>query len=243
MRFARRFLLTLCFTFLLACVAPRLGPAPQDIGEPRSFGAVETRNIGGVPPRDQQQFERPDGPERNHRRERIVRQDHALAAPLFDGQVVAQQAMAGAGKIFGHLAAIAQVIGKAEGGDQQRNDAVAQGDDQSLWTECRSLWPKHTPYYADAGDAVMPGSIEKAHAALARRPTSTERRPTQGLRREAGVRPSSAGLSMFAPRANRSWMEASSAFWQAEWSAVKPPCWVASARIPASRSLSRIAAR
>jgi len=44
---------------------------------------------------------------------------------------------------------------------------ASQGDDQSLWTECRSLWPKHTPYYADAGDAVMPGSIEKARAALA----------------------------------------------------------------------------
>ncbi len=43
---------------------------------------------------------------------------------------------------------------------------ASQGDDQSQWGGCRSLWPQHTPYYADAGDVVMPGNIEKAHVAL-----------------------------------------------------------------------------
>jgi peptide/nickel transport system substrate-binding protein len=43
---------------------------------------------------------------------------------------------------------------------------AAQGNDTNLWTTCRSLWPRNTPYYADAGDAVMPGSADRARAAL-----------------------------------------------------------------------------
>jgi peptide/nickel transport system substrate-binding protein len=43
---------------------------------------------------------------------------------------------------------------------------AARGDDTSDWTTCRSLWPRHTPYYRDEGEALMPGSLERARAAL-----------------------------------------------------------------------------
>jgi peptide/nickel transport system substrate-binding protein len=43
---------------------------------------------------------------------------------------------------------------------------AARGDDTSLWTTCRSLFAKSTPYYEDAGDAMMPGSLDAARAAL-----------------------------------------------------------------------------
>ena len=43
---------------------------------------------------------------------------------------------------------------------------AARGGDASTWSVCRSLWPEHTPYYRDAGVAVMPGSLDQARAAL-----------------------------------------------------------------------------
>ncbi|MCW3475002.1 ABC transporter substrate-binding protein [Limobrevibacterium gyesilva] len=43
---------------------------------------------------------------------------------------------------------------------------AARGDDTSLWTTCRSLYPKDTPYYRDAGPAMMPGNLDAARAAL-----------------------------------------------------------------------------
>lgn len=44
---------------------------------------------------------------------------------------------------------------------------ASRGDDRSDWDTCRSLWPRHTPYYRDEGEAVMPGSLDRARAALA----------------------------------------------------------------------------
>ncbi len=43
---------------------------------------------------------------------------------------------------------------------------AARGDDESLWTSCRSLFPKGTPYFADIGDAVMPGDLNVAKRLL-----------------------------------------------------------------------------
>jgi peptide/nickel transport system substrate-binding protein len=43
---------------------------------------------------------------------------------------------------------------------------AARGDDESLWTDCRSLFPKNTPYYADAGKALMPGDLTTAKKLL-----------------------------------------------------------------------------
>jgi peptide/nickel transport system substrate-binding protein len=34
------------------------------------------------------------------------------------------------------------------------------------WDLCRSLWPRETPYYEDLGEAMMPGSLDRARAAL-----------------------------------------------------------------------------
>jgi peptide/nickel transport system substrate-binding protein len=42
---------------------------------------------------------------------------------------------------------------------------AARGDDTSLWTTCRSLYAKSTPYYRDEAD-LMPGSLDAARAAL-----------------------------------------------------------------------------
>lgn len=63
------------------------------------------------------------------------------------------------------------------------------------------------------------------------------------LSSESGVHPSSAGLSISAPRASSRRMQASSPFRQVECSAVKPPCWVASTGTPAASKRSRIGAR
>jgi peptide/nickel transport system substrate-binding protein len=43
---------------------------------------------------------------------------------------------------------------------------AVRGDDTSLWTTSRCLYPKGTPYYRDVGTATMPGSIAAARAAL-----------------------------------------------------------------------------
>lgn len=43
---------------------------------------------------------------------------------------------------------------------------AARGDDTALWTDCRSLFPKGTPYYRDAGTALMPGDLKAARALL-----------------------------------------------------------------------------
>jgi peptide/nickel transport system substrate-binding protein len=43
---------------------------------------------------------------------------------------------------------------------------AAYGDDPALWTLCKSLWPKRTPYYDEADAALMPGSLEAGRAAL-----------------------------------------------------------------------------
>ena len=43
---------------------------------------------------------------------------------------------------------------------------AARGDDTSLWTTCRSLYAKSTLYYRDEGDAMMPGRLDAARAAL-----------------------------------------------------------------------------
>jgi peptide/nickel transport system substrate-binding protein len=42
---------------------------------------------------------------------------------------------------------------------------AAQGDDTSMWTLCRSLWPKHTPYFHEEPD-LMPASADRAKAML-----------------------------------------------------------------------------
>lgn len=43
---------------------------------------------------------------------------------------------------------------------------ASRGDDRSDWDFCRSLWPRHTPYHQDLGTEVMPGSLDRARAAL-----------------------------------------------------------------------------
>jgi peptide/nickel transport system substrate-binding protein len=43
---------------------------------------------------------------------------------------------------------------------------ASRGDDRTDWDLCRSLWPRETPYYEDLGDAMMPGSLDRARAAL-----------------------------------------------------------------------------
>ncbi|HYF08305.1 MAG TPA: ABC transporter substrate-binding protein [Acetobacteraceae bacterium] len=43
---------------------------------------------------------------------------------------------------------------------------ASRGDDRSDWALCRSLWPLHTPYHEDVGTEVMPGSLDRARAAL-----------------------------------------------------------------------------
>ncbi|MBP0493387.1 ABC transporter substrate-binding protein [Pararoseomonas indoligenes] len=48
---------------------------------------------------------------------------------------------------------------------QQDYMRAAQGDDTALWSDCRSLYPRRTPYYRDNPD-LMPGSIDAARAAL-----------------------------------------------------------------------------
>jgi peptide/nickel transport system substrate-binding protein len=55
-------------------------------------------------------------------------------------------------------AALASVI-------QENYMRAAQGDDTSVWQDCRSIWPKNTPYFADNRD-LMPGDLDKARAML-----------------------------------------------------------------------------
>lgn len=43
---------------------------------------------------------------------------------------------------------------------------ASRGDDRSDWQICRSLWPRGTPYYRDEGEAMMPGDLDRARAAL-----------------------------------------------------------------------------
>ena len=43
---------------------------------------------------------------------------------------------------------------------------AARGDNQADWSVGRSLWPRHTPYFEDLGEAVMPGDLDRARAAL-----------------------------------------------------------------------------
>lgn len=49
---------------------------------------------------------------------------------------------------------------------QEEYMAAARGDERSDWEICRSLWPRGTPYYHDEGEAMMPGNIDRARAAL-----------------------------------------------------------------------------
>ncbi|WP_426954658.1 ABC transporter substrate-binding protein [Muricoccus radiodurans] len=42
---------------------------------------------------------------------------------------------------------------------------AAQGDDTALWSTCRSIFPKQTPYFQEHPD-LMPGSLDAARAAL-----------------------------------------------------------------------------
>lgn len=43
---------------------------------------------------------------------------------------------------------------------------AARGDDTALWTDCRSVFPKGTPYYQDAGIGLMPGDLNAARKLL-----------------------------------------------------------------------------
>jgi peptide/nickel transport system substrate-binding protein len=48
---------------------------------------------------------------------------------------------------------------------QENYMRATQGDDTSLWQECRSIFPKGTPYFVDQRE-LMPGSLDAARAAL-----------------------------------------------------------------------------
>ncbi|MCI0756536.1 ABC transporter substrate-binding protein [Teichococcus vastitatis] len=48
---------------------------------------------------------------------------------------------------------------------QENYMRASQGDDTAAWTDTRSVWPKHTPYYADNKD-LMPGDLDRARAML-----------------------------------------------------------------------------
>ena len=43
---------------------------------------------------------------------------------------------------------------------------AARGDDTTLWTACRSLFPKNTPYYHDEGGSLMRGDLDAARTLL-----------------------------------------------------------------------------
>jgi peptide/nickel transport system substrate-binding protein len=43
---------------------------------------------------------------------------------------------------------------------------AARGDDTSLWTVCRSLFPKGSPYFEDMGTGMMPGDLTVAKKLL-----------------------------------------------------------------------------
>ncbi len=50
--------------------------------------------------------------------------------------------------------------------DQEAMMRAAVGDDIALWATCRGLFPRHTPYFEDLGEASMPASLPAARAAL-----------------------------------------------------------------------------
>lgn len=43
---------------------------------------------------------------------------------------------------------------------------ASRGDDRADWAINRSLWPRGTPYNHDEGEAIMPGDLDRARAAL-----------------------------------------------------------------------------
>jgi peptide/nickel transport system substrate-binding protein len=43
---------------------------------------------------------------------------------------------------------------------------AAFGDDASSWTECKSLWPRKTPYYSDDNASLVAGSLDAGRNAL-----------------------------------------------------------------------------
>ncbi len=43
---------------------------------------------------------------------------------------------------------------------------ASRGDARQDWDICSSLWPRGTPYYRDEGEAMMPGNLDAARAAL-----------------------------------------------------------------------------
>ena len=49
---------------------------------------------------------------------------------------------------------------------QQDYMRSAFGDDASIWTECKSLWPRKTPYYSDDDASLVPGSLDAGRTAL-----------------------------------------------------------------------------
>jgi peptide/nickel transport system substrate-binding protein len=49
---------------------------------------------------------------------------------------------------------------------QEEYMRASRGDDRQDWSVGRSLWPRHTPYFEDLGEAMMPGNLDRARAAL-----------------------------------------------------------------------------
>jgi peptide/nickel transport system substrate-binding protein len=49
---------------------------------------------------------------------------------------------------------------------QEEYMRASRGDDPSDWAINRSLWPRGTPYNHDEGEAMMPGDLDRARAAL-----------------------------------------------------------------------------
>ena len=49
---------------------------------------------------------------------------------------------------------------------QEEYMRASRGDAREDWDLCRSLWPRGTPYYRDEGEAMMPGNLDRARAAL-----------------------------------------------------------------------------
>jgi len=50
--------------------------------------------------------------------------------------------------------------------DQTTYMQAIRGDAKDLWQVCRSQWPAGSAYYRDAGEALMPASLDKARKAL-----------------------------------------------------------------------------
>ncbi|MEO3471129.1 ABC transporter substrate-binding protein [Roseomonas sp. CAU 1739] len=49
---------------------------------------------------------------------------------------------------------------------QEEYMRASRGDDRTEWFINRSLWPRGTPYNRDEGEAMMPGDLDRARAAL-----------------------------------------------------------------------------